>query len=288
MQVLYARVAVGGLLVIAIIAGATSVRAGSFASHVDLDRDEVTRAAALLQAAVKAEQPAELENAVDQVIALLGADHFACAMLADMGDSEDPPEAVSRVHESLTFRPWMEAELPAGFPSFTPLHHIEVKTYPDYRMAQAAMRKTGGGESNAFWALFGHIQRSDIAMTAPVQMDFDSSSADARESSMGFLYSSIDLGLPGADSKDERVEVLSVPSRAAVSIGCRGRRTQQSINQAQKSLLDWLEEHSGEYVADGPLRVMGYNSPFTPAAKQYYEVQIPVRPVASPVQVGSQ
>lgn len=36
-----------------------------------------------------------------------------------------------------------------------------------------------------------------------------------------------------------------------------------------------------QYEQSGPVRVMGYNSPFVARDRQFFEVQIPVREVAS-------
>ncbi|MHC4895161.1 MAG: hypothetical protein ACYTFV_17840 [Planctomycetota bacterium] len=49
-------------------------------------------------------------------------------------------EDLTRWVSDLRFRPIMEAELPPGFPELpTPIHEIEVRSYPGYRMAQASM-----------------------------------------------------------------------------------------------------------------------------------------------------
>jgi len=77
----------------------------------------------------------------------LGSEHFASVMLATAisearEDVDKLQQGVSRIIESLTFGPWMEAEVPEGFPEFAPVHHIEVKTLPDYRMARAKMTVT--------------------------------------------------------------------------------------------------------------------------------------------------
>ena len=47
--------------------------------------------------------------------------------------------------------------------------------------------------------------------------------------------------------------------------------------------MKWLDENKGDYVAVGPLQVMGYHSPFIPRDQNFFEVQIPVKPpTASP------
>ncbi len=63
-----------------------------------------------------------------------------------------------------------------------------------------------------------------------------------------------------------------------VSLGCRGVRTEAAIAEAREKLIGWLQEQQGKYVVSGPLRVMGYNSPFVPRDKNFFEVQIPIKP----------
>ncbi len=70
----------------------------------------------------------------------------------------------------------IEAPLPVGYPSPTPPGCIELKTYPKVRRAQIESKATGG--QNGFWPLFSHIQKRQIAMTSPVEMDYHKMSLD--------------------------------------------------------------------------------------------------------------
>lgn len=159
-----------------------------------------------------------------------------------------------------------EAEMPRGFPAPTAVGRIEVKQYPAYRRATA----TGVGQ---FWTLFRHIKKNDVAMTAPVEMDYGPPGSGANKNgSMSFLYERPDQGEAG---KQGGVEVVDVEAATVVSIGCRGRQTAEAVSEAQDRLLTWLAENDA-YAPVGPLRVMGYNSPFVPRDKNYFEVQIPV------------
>lgn len=168
------------------------------------------------------------------------------------------------------FQPIKEAEMPRGFPKYTPVGQIEIKEYPAYRKATAS----GMAE---FWKLFAHIQQNNVAMTAPVEMDYgDPSKEKSKERSMSFLYGSTDLGKQG---KQGDVDVSDVPAMKVVSIGCRGGRTSAAIAEAKKKLIDYLAEKKDAYEIAGPMRVMGYNSPFVPRDKNFFEVQIPVKDV---------
>ena len=170
------------------------------------------------------------------------------------------------------FKPVKEADLPDGFPTYTPVGVIEVKEYPAYRKASSS----GGA---AFWSLFSHIKQNEIAMTAPVEMTYAGDNDQGmQQQSMAFLYGKPSLGTTG---KQGNVEVWDVPGMKVVSIGMRGARTDDSVRDAKEKLDNWLDSHSGAYAVSGPLRVMGYNSPFVPRDRQFYEVQIPVTEVGA-------
>jgi hypothetical protein len=168
------------------------------------------------------------------------------------------------------FQPIVEAEMPEGFPQHTPVGEVQVKRYPAYRKAQADV-ETG----NAFWKLFTHIKKNDVAMTAPVEMTYYGDRA-AKERAMSFLYGSSDLGAPGRQGS---VEVVDVSPMIVVSTGVRGPRTKQAVDTARQRLEAWLTANGDDYEADGELRVMAYNSPFVPRDRNFFEVEIPIRPV---------
>lgn len=177
--------------------------------------------------------------------------------------------ATRREPSAEQFQPIKEAEMPSGFPTYTPVGQIEIKRYPAYRKALAR------GPAR-FWTLFQHIKSNNVAMTAPVEMDYgDLLAPEKDERSMSFLYERPDQGSPGHQGG---VEVVDIPAMTVASIGCRGTRSASAIAEAREKLMDWLHEKKGQYVVSGPLRVMGYNSPFVPREKNFFEVQI--RPAA--------
>ena len=157
--------------------------------------------------------------------------------------------------------------MPAGFPDYTPVGEIEFKDYPAYRKARAS-------GTTRFWTLFRHISQNNVKMTAPVEMDFGDPVAETfREGTMSFLYERPDQGSAGEHGS---VEVVDVPAMRVVSIGCRGGRTSAAVMEARRKLLRHLAGNK-DYVVAGPMRVMGYNSPFVPRDRSFFEVQIPVR-----------
>jgi hypothetical protein len=178
--------------------------------------------------------------------------------------------AIVEASKDLSFEPIREAEMPKGFPEPTPVGQIEVKEYPAYRLA-----RTETGSDAAFWTLFNHIHNKNIAMSAPVQMDYTGTDTKKpQEKQMAFLYGNPTQGKTGADGK---VEVLDTPPLTVVSLGVRGLREDDRIVSAKERLETWIKAHQDQYAADGEMRGMGYNSPFIPSDKQYFEVQIPLR-----------
>ena len=168
------------------------------------------------------------------------------------------------------FRPIVEADMPEVFPQYTPVEEVQIKDYPAYRKARA-------DAGHGFWTLFTHIKKSDIAMTAPVEMTY-SERKRPRESNMAFLYGSSDMGKTG---RQGNVEVLDVSPMTVVSTGVRGPRTARAVAEARDRLNDWLAENEDRYAVDGKMRVMAYNSPFVPRSKNYFEVEIPIRSIES-------
>jgi hypothetical protein len=180
----------------------------------------------------------------------------------------EPSAPAGAPHEDTGFKPVVEAPLPDGFPTYTPVGEIDVKHYPAYRKAETSGRV-------AFWTLFEHITSAGISMTAPVEMTYEKDGPPVgKERAMAFLYGKKNLGTPGQKG---RVEVVDVPAATAVSMGMRGQRSDDVLVQAEQRLRSWLEQNKGKYEQNGPVRVMGYNSPFVARDRQFFEVQIPVR-----------
>ena len=260
---------------------ADAVEAGS-------EQPRVTAAALLdkalrdTEALTRADQQlALLKSAAKDTLRLVPANVLVSDALraAEQTSSVDPAavakqlrSALAEVRDVLRFEPLMEAPLPEGFPEPTPVGEIRVQKFPEYRLAKTDMTFF---EGRAFWTLFNHIKKHDIAMTAPVEMQYSAETDKSlKQSSMAFLYRSTQQGTPGAEDK---VEVTDVPAHLAVSIGLRGDATKARVADAKRRLEAWIDVHAAEYEASGPLRVMGYNSPFVSDAQRYTEVQIPVR-----------
>ena len=171
----------------------------------------------------------------------------------------------------LTFKPRVEAPVPAGFPAPTPVGVVEIKKLPVYRMAKVANSGMGG---NNFFTLFNHIKKNNIEMTAPVEMTMTEKNGKYTESSMAFLYQETTLGKVGPQGN---VAVLDTTECTVVSVGMRGSPSSENIDSARRWLLEKIKTTPQAYEIAGELKVMGYNSPFMPEKLRYYEVQLPLK-----------
>lgn len=237
-----------------------------------------TSAAELLVASLESSAgPEALRNAARDAAELLSGTAMAERLLSVA--AADPADEIERAMESiaddLAFEPLEEAPVPQGWPSYAPVGEVVLKPYPAYRVARAAMRRSG--MSSSFMTLFRHIQQEDIAMTAPVEMSYADSST-ARGSGMGFLYRYEEMGEAGSDGD---VDVVDVPASLAISIGSRGRSTSGRVEQLADVLEEWLEERADSFEVVGALRVMAYNGPSVFGDRAFFEVEIPVRLVES-------
>lgn len=211
---------------------------------------------------------------------LLACGVITAAALAGAAEPAAGPDG----REANVGRPWMvsEASLPAGFPGPGPIDEVIIKTYPAHRLARATAVQGG---NRLFMQLFRHIERNEIAMTAPVVMGWsDAMPGDAggngrggeREpASMAFLYGKPTLGRAGADPADPVVVVEDAPETVVVSVGLRGSYDEATLKRGLERLRAWLTKHP-EWTEAGPPRSLAYNSPFVPWFAKYSEVQIPV------------
>lgn len=254
---------------------------------------ERRRAAEVLRDALRAcsngevdvdRQRSILMEAAATAATLLGSESVAARNLAAAADAaetaagQDPRRVVENLKNTLdamaselAFSLRVEAEQPKGFPLPTPPREIEVKRYPAYRMAKA--QPSG---DRAFWTLLMHIKRNGIAMTAPVEMNLRDAGNGSQEETMAFLYEEPTQGQAGPQGA---VDVIDVEPMMVVSTGVRGPRTEAAVGKARQRLESWLESHAAQFAAAGAVRVLAYNSPFVPRNQNYFEVQIPLRPI---------
>ncbi|MDH3592141.1 MAG: heme-binding protein, partial [Planctomycetota bacterium] len=179
-----------------------------------------------------------------------------------------PPEPKPKTTGKAEFKPRMEAPLPVGFPQPGPVGRVVIKKYPAYRAARAK-----GGSNGAFWKLFGHIKKNDIAMTAPVEMTMDERGEAMVQADMAFLYERPSQGSTGADGA---VDVIDRMGIEVLSIGIRGPMTERKVKDARAAIQQRLRDVG--WKAGGKWRLLGYNSPMVPASQRFWELQLPILP----------
>jgi hypothetical protein len=173
----------------------------------------------------------------------------------------------------------IESPLPDGYPEPTPFGAIDIKNYPSVRRAELTSKDDSGeGMVTGFFPLFNHIKKRDIAMTAPVEMDYQGLYSDFMKgepgqegaTTMSFLYRSAKLGPVGADGK---IVVRDAAPVTVLSIGAKG-----AFDAAMEfdALRSWLKAQDEWEVAGDP-RMFVYNGPFIDPEWRWSEVQVPIR-----------
>jgi len=184
-------------------------------------------------------------------------------------------DAIRRAAEARDFRIVEESPLPADWPRPSLPGLVRIKTYPPVRSAWVRSPENRNGQ---FMVLFRHIQSQQIAMTAPVVMEYsDAAGKDpsklGRADAMAFLYRRTDQGNTGGYGA---VAVEDDKPLKVVSVGLKGSYGEANFRGALEELNQWLAKHP-EWRAAGPPRVLAYNSPFLLWWMKYSEVQIPVQ-----------
>jgi hypothetical protein len=168
--------------------------------------------------------------------------------------------------------------LPQGYPPPTPPGALEIKRYPNARRAEVK------GDSNpnfgmffGFWPLFQHIKRKQIAMTSPVEMDYQGFDNRGRLSTVGwtmaFLYREPSMGSVGDDGE------VAVEDREAVTVLAMGRKgpyLYERADETARELAAWLATND-TWEAAGPPRGLFYNGPDQSNDDKWSEIQVPVR-----------
>lgn len=172
----------------------------------------------------------------------------------------------------------IDTPLPEGYPLPTPPGAIDIKTYPSVRVAEVAGAGDPDSGMNAtFWPLFKHIQRHRIAMTSPVEMNYqgmrEGEVQRPSEWSMAFLYRTADMNKTGQEGV---VRVRDAEPVTVVAVGVKGDYSMSLVKQGREAVERWLREHP-EWIACGDWRALYYNGPKLFYWNKWAEVQVPVR-----------
>ena len=195
------------------------------------------------------------------------------------GDPSNLAEFVDGEYRSGDCR--ITTPLPEGYPDPTPPGAIELKRYPLVRRAEVSgSMSPDWGMNFAFFPLFNHIKRREIAMTSPVEMNYEglgNSGADKPSSwTMSFVYRSPDLGPAGVDPKDERILIEDIPPMSVLAIGMRGPYKADRVRTGVEALRAWLAQQS-DWEESGEPRALFYNGPEARSEIKWSEVQIPLQ-----------
>ncbi|OUU19963.1 MAG: hypothetical protein CBC13_11785 [Planctomycetia bacterium TMED53] len=172
----------------------------------------------------------------------------------------------------------IDTPLPAGYPAPTAPGIIELKSYPLVRRAKVEGKIAPDLASNfGFWKLFNHIKSREIAMTSPVEMEYDidigAPSPKVAGWAMSFLYRTPDLGptgIAGAVVVEDEAELT------VISIGFQGGYGVSQLTQRIDQLNEELKKLPHLELAGKP-RALFYNGPEVRSAKRWGEAQIPVK-----------
>lgn len=182
----------------------------------------------------------------------------------------------------------IDTPLPAGYPPPTPPGAIDLKTYPGVRLAEVAgAGNPDAGMNRAFWPLFNHIKKHDIAMTSPVEMTYEGLASDAPRSpagwSMAFLYRTPELNATGQEGQ---VTVRDAQPVTVVAVGLRGDYSMALVERGMRAIEDWLAANL-DWEPAGNWRTLYYNGPALRYWNKWAEVQMPVRPAVRSASAAS-
>lgn len=158
-----------------------------------------------------------------------------------------------------------EAPLPKGWPTPGPYNVVSEKKFPAYRAAYT----DGSWQNFAFMRLFKHIQREEIPMTSPVEMEMEEGGESLKMKSMAFMYQNTEVGETGKDG--EKIEVRDVPAMKTLSYTWQGKNSAKNRNEAKKALDAELVKRG---VKSTDYRILGYNGPSVPSSKKTWEMLV--------------
>lgn len=172
----------------------------------------------------------------------------------------------------------IDTPLPAGFPMPTPPEAIDLKTYPRVRLAEVAgAGDPVAGMSDTFWPLFNHIKRHDIAMTSPVEVNYqgmrDSAQSAPESWSMAFLYRRPELNQTGVEGQ---VVVRDAEPVTVVAVGMKGDYAMSLVQRGMRDIEAWLAANP-HWEPAGNWRALYYNGPTLLWWNKWAEVQLPLR-----------
>lgn len=189
---------------------------------------------------------------------------------------------LAEIRDDLRFTPQLESVMPPGFPALAPVGEIIVRRHGAYRLANTHTRYASGGlEREGLLALVQHAARHRLPLTMPVVTRYvGRGNRPSSKAALAVMYGAnerLPLGMEGD------ISVFVVPPCRVVAMGMRGDSLMDVVERCGPWLDHWFEAHADRYVADGPLRVLTYNTAVSRDRRsRYFELERPIRPANEP------
>lgn len=147
---------------------------------------------------------------------------------------------------------------------------FEIRDYPDLMLATTKMKSQGGDGS--FGRLFGYISGKNendvkIAMTTPVFMESESTSAEGR---MGFVVPESIASKQIPNPTDSSVQIQKRDGGRFAVIRFSGRMNDESLARNSEKLRKWIDDKG--WVPCESYEFAGYDPPWTPSVLRRNEI----------------
>lgn len=154
----------------------------------------------------------------------------------------------------------------------------EIRHYERLVLVSTPMEDGMNERGNPFGRLFDYIsgenqKNQEIPMTAPVFMD--QNSQDNTQATMSFVMPNDFSLIETPPPNDPNVRLEELNDYTVATIQFSGRLTDDNIQEHQALLKNWVAFQ--ELEVTGPVKVAGYNPPFTIPALRRNEILMPVK-----------
>ncbi len=151
----------------------------------------------------------------------------------------------------------------------TPKNKVIVKNIPELTAFEANCEGNYFTNSNQlFRTLFRYLNDNKLAMTIPVE-------ANINPGKMVFIVK--DSQTAQKLRSTNLVKVIKIPQRKVLSVGLKGRYSQENFNRGKKMLQDYLNKNP-EYEKNGDFFAVYWDNPMiVPYFIRKSEVNVPIK-----------
>lgn len=153
--------------------------------------------------------------------------------------------------------------------------HFDIRYYDELILVTTNMTKEGERNS-AFKELFNYISGENtksqkISMTAPVFLDPQQNEIQT----MSFVLP-VDISYKNAPKpQNSNLKLHKITNYTVATITFNGRLSENNIQKHRVLLEDWIKNN--KFEINGPVKVAGYNPPFTIPSFRRNEILIPIK-----------